>query len=89
MGPVERVLKDAKIKKSDVDEVFHLSVLAIVVSADFLNLDCPRRWLHTHPESAATPQRIFQRKRAFESINPDEAIAYGANEDCWHRGAGG
>jgi hypothetical protein len=27
MGPVERVLKDAEIKKSDVDEVCHLLVL--------------------------------------------------------------
>lgn len=60
MEPVERVLKDAKIDKKDVDEVVLVGGSTRI------------------PKIQSLLQDFFNGKELNKSINPDEAVAYGA-----------
>ncbi|ORZ12002.1 heat shock 70 kDa protein 2 [Absidia repens] len=58
--PVERVLKDAKVDKKDVDEVVLVGGSTRI------------------PKIQSLLQDLFNGKELNKSINPDEAVAYGA-----------
>lgn len=55
MKPVEQVLKDAGVKKDEIDDV-GCSLCSL------LTLDCPRWWFYPYPQSPATAQGVFQRQ---------------------------
>ncbi len=60
MDPVEKVLLDAKISKSDVDEIVLVGGSTRI------------------PKVHAMLSELFNGKEPCKSINPDEAVAYGA-----------
>merc|ERR550537_659037 len=60
MEPVEKVLRDAKISKKDVDEVVLVGGSTRI------------------PKIQSLLQKFFNGKEPNRSINPDEAVAYGA-----------
>jgi len=60
MEPVEKVLRDAKISKKDVDEVVLVGGSTRI------------------PKIQSLLQQFFNGKEPNRSINPDEAVAYGA-----------
>merc|ERR1712093_312547 len=60
MEPVEKVLRDAKISKKDVDEIVLVGGSTRI------------------PKVQALLQEFFNGKEPSRSINPDEAVAYGA-----------
>merc|ERR1712125_92287 len=60
MEPVEKVLRDAKISKKDVDEVVLVGGSTRI------------------PKVQTMLQEFFNGKEPNKSINPDEAVAYGA-----------
>merc|ERR1712093_390653 len=60
MGPVERVMKDAKMSKKNVHEVVLVGGSTRI------------------PKVQAMIQEFFNGKEPCRSINPDEAVAYGA-----------
>lgn len=60
IGPVEKVLKDAKVGKSEIDEVVLVGGSTRI------------------PKIQALLQQFFNGKELNKSINPDEAVAYGA-----------
>merc|ERR1712225_135109 len=60
MQPVEKVLRDAKISKKDVDEVVLVGGSTRI------------------PKIQSLLQQFFNGKEPNRSINPDEAVAYGA-----------
>jgi heat shock protein 5 len=54
MKPVEQVLKDANVKKEDVNEVSSAHQLSTTISElTRLPSGCPRRWFNSHPQSSA------------------------------------
>lgn len=70
MKPVERVLKDAGIKKGDVDEV----CLRALIPRPYLFIlhcftDCSRGWFHQNPENPATLEGLF-RQGAIQGCQP-------------------
>merc|ERR1711959_419477 len=60
MAPVEKVLRDAKMSKRDVDEVVLVGGSTRI------------------PKIQSLLQQLFNGKKPNRSINPDEAVAYGA-----------
>merc|ERR1711988_994692 len=60
MEPVEKVLRDAKISKRDIDEVVLVGGSTRI------------------PKIQALLKQFFNGKEPNRSINPDEAVAYGA-----------
>ena len=60
MAPVEKVLRDAKLSKSEVDEVVLVGGSSRI------------------PKVQKLLQEFFNGKELCQSINPDEAVAYGA-----------
>merc|ERR1712093_410216 len=60
MEPVEKVLRDAKISKKDVDEIVLVGGSTRI------------------PKVQSLLQEFFNGKEPSRSINPDEAVAYGA-----------
>ncbi|CDS13262.1 Putative Heat shock 70 kDa protein 2 [Lichtheimia ramosa] len=60
VAPVERVLKDAKVDKKDIDEVVLVGGSTRI------------------PKIQSLLQDLFNGKELNKSINPDEAVAYGA-----------
>ena len=60
MAPVEKVLRDAKLSKSQVDEVVRVGGSSRI------------------PKVQQLLQEFFNGKELCQSINPDEAVAYGA-----------
>merc|ERR1711988_588065 len=60
MQPVEKVLRDAKISKKDVDEVVLVGGSTRI------------------PKIQSLLQQFFNGKEPNKSINPDEAVAFGA-----------
>merc|ERR1712174_163349 len=60
MEPVEKVLRDAKISKKDVDEVVLVGGSTRI------------------PKIQSLLKQFFNGKEPNRSINPDEAVAYGA-----------
>jgi L1 cell adhesion molecule like protein len=60
LGPVEKVLKDAKMGKGDIDEVVLVGGSTRI------------------PKVQQLIQQFFNGKEPCKSINPDEAVAYGA-----------
>ena len=60
LGPVEKVLRDAKMSKGDVDEVVLVGGSTRI------------------PKVQQLIQQFFNGKEPCKSINPDEAVAYGA-----------
>lgn len=70
MIPVERVLKDANVKKEDVDEVSpcrdSISLLTLNVAS---KKDRSGRRLHSHSQSSTAPHGIL-RQRAIERYQP-------------------
>jgi len=60
MGPVEKVLKDAKMSKSDVNEVVLVGGSTRI------------------PKVQELVKNFFNGKEPCKTINPDEAVAYGA-----------
>jgi len=60
LGPVEKVLRDAKMGKGDVDEVVLVGGSTRI------------------PKVQQLIQQFFNGKEPCKSINPDEAVAYGA-----------
>ena len=60
MEPVEKVLRDSKISKSDVDEIVLVGGSTRI------------------PKVHAMLSELFNGKEPCKSINPDEAVAYGA-----------
>ena len=60
MAPVEKVLRDAKLSKSEVDEVVLVGGSSRI------------------PKVQQLLQEFFNGKELCQSINPDEAVAYGA-----------
>ena len=60
LGPVEKVLKDGKMGKSDIDEVVLVGGSTRI------------------PKVQQLIQQFFNGKEPCKSINPDEAVAYGA-----------
>jgi len=61
LAPVRRVLQDAKVSKSEVDEVVLVGGSTRI------------------PKIQALLSQFFNGKRLNKSINPDEAVAYGAS----------
>jgi heat shock protein 5 len=57
MKPVEQVLKDAGLKKDDIDEVCFPSFLFIFPA--YPGLDCSCRWLDPYSQGPATSQGVF------------------------------
>lgn len=68
MKPVEQVLKDAGVKKEDVDEV--RSFVCLTPAALIKVIGCPRRWLYPYPQGSTAPEGVLQRQRAFEGYQP-------------------
>ena len=60
MAPVEKVLRDAKLSKSEVDEIVLVGGSSRI------------------PKVQQLLQEFFNGKELCQSINPDEAVAYGA-----------
>jgi heat shock protein 1/8 len=60
MGPVERVMRDAKLAKNDVDEI-----VLVGGSTRILKIQ-------------SMLSEFFNGKEPYKSINPDEAVAFGA-----------
>ena len=60
LEPVDRVLKDAKIGKADVDEVVLVGGSTRI------------------PKVQQMVKDYFNGKEPLKSLNPDEAVAYGA-----------
>jgi hypothetical protein len=75
MKPVEQVLKDANVKKEDVDEVRFSSLPLSFLSffrhdADYLCTGRPRRWFDSYPQGPAAPQGVLRRQGALEGHQP-------------------
>lgn len=66
MKPVEQVLKDAGVKKDEIDDVSS----GILGGSRSLQIDCPRWWFHPNPQGPATPQGLLQRQGAFQGNQP-------------------
>ncbi|QWU86336.1 hypothetical protein CA3LBN_000554 [Candidozyma haemuli] len=60
LKPVERVLKDANVKKTDIDDIVLVGGSTRI------------------PKIQELIEKFFDGKKASKSINPDEAVAYGA-----------
>jgi heat shock protein 5 len=81
MKPVEQVLKDAGVKKSEVDEVsdFH-TVPLIFLFCDLvisISIGRPCRRFDQNPQVQQLLKDFFG-KEPSKGVNPDEAVAYGA-----------
>ena len=72
MKPVEQVIKDAGVKKEDIQDVRSL----LLPSFSFINLrfvcdvDRPCRWLNSYPQGPAAHQGILWRQRALQIDQP-------------------
>jgi hypothetical protein len=60
MKPVEQVLKDAGVKKDEIDDVSFRIHIGVTPGADSVS-GCPRWRFHPNPQGAATLERVFQR----------------------------
>lgn len=70
MKPVEQVLKDAKLRKQDIDEVYMtLTSRCPIIFNPVISSDRPCRRLYTHTHSPAAPQRLL-REGALEGHQP-------------------
>lgn len=70
MKPVEQVLKDAKLRKQDIDEVYvTLTSRCPIISNPVISLDRPCRRLYAHTHGSAAPQGLL-RERALEGHQP-------------------
>ena len=76
MKPVEQVLKDANVKKEDIDEVGH-SVSFIFCHSPILQVVLVGGSTRI-PKVQQLLQEFFGGKEPSKGINPDEAVAYGA-----------
>ena len=65
MKPVEQVLKDAGVKKDEVDEVraHHAYIDNLILMIIFI--DRPRWWFYSYPQGSAAPQGVFRRQGTF------------------------
>ncbi len=77
MKPVEQVLKDAGVKKEDVDEVSFLFLFRFVCTYGRSRL-CSSVDRLVFPRSNNSLREYFGCKEPSKGINPDEAVAYGA-----------
>ena len=68
MKPVEQVLKDAGVKKDDVDEVS--GIRYIFVTCSDVIPGRPRRWFHAYPQGPAAPEGILRWQGAFQGHQP-------------------
>ena len=68
MKPVEQVLKDANVKKEDIDEVSASDVFPAFPSSPFL-LGCSCRWFNAYSQDSTNAQRLL-RQRTFEGYQP-------------------
>lgn len=82
MKPVEQVLKDAGVKKEDVDEVCLRSSYFFPLSFSSANLLLRQVVLvggsTRIPKVQQLLKEFFGGKEPSKGINPDEAVAYGA-----------
>jgi len=76
MKPVEQVLKDANVKKEDIDEVGH-SVSFIFCYSPILQVVLVGGSTRI-PKVQQLLKEFFGGKEPSKGINPDEAVAYGA-----------
>jgi heat shock protein 5 len=79
MKPVEQVLKDANVKKEDVDEVRHMECVPAAVIDSFRFF--PQIVLVGGSTRIPKVQQLLKEffgKEPSKGINPDEAVAYGA-----------
>lgn len=72
MAPVDRVLKDAGVSKTDVDDVCRRFIYPAPYYLTHLDLCLGRsRWrLHTYPQDSPASQGPFQWQRTFERDQP-------------------
>ena len=67
MKPVEQVLKDAGVKKDEVDEVRALAKhFPFFIYLQPSPLDRPCWWFHSYPQGSATPQGVLRWQGALE-----------------------
>lgn len=69
MKPVEQVLKDANVKKDEIDEV---RIVLIILRSTLLIIfkGCSSWWLYSYPQGSATPQGVLQRQGALQGNQP-------------------
>jgi endoplasmic reticulum chaperone BiP len=77
MKPVEQVLKDANVKKEDVDEVISVFTLLVSPYADNAHQVVLVGGSTRIPKVQQLLKEYFN-KEPSKGINPDEAVAYGA-----------
>ena len=68
MKPVEQVLKDAGLKKEDIDEVTPLNIQLLQALLTHFE-GRSRRWFHSHPQGSAAPQGVL-RKGTLQGYQP-------------------
>jgi endoplasmic reticulum chaperone BiP len=78
MKPVEQVLKDANVKKEDVDEVYNTYDLCIGIGSLTFNQIVLVGGSTRIPKVQQLLKEFFNGKEPSKGINPDEAVAYGA-----------
>ena len=64
MKPVEQVLKDANVKKEDIDEVRSNNCLSSSMLSEAIGCSCWR--FHSYPQGSATPEGVLQRQGTVE-----------------------
>lgn len=66
MKPVEQVLKDAGVKKDEIDDVSEVQyIIPATAELNFVFTGRPCRWFHSYPQDSTTPQGVLQRQGAF------------------------
>jgi len=68
MKPVEQVLKDANLKKEDIDEVSSLGDPSLQTQVTYI-VGRPCRWFHSYPQGPAAPQGVLW-EGAFQGYQP-------------------
>ena len=68
MKPVEQVLKDAGVKKEDINDVCAISLLTLISPNS--SADRPRRWFHSYPQGPTAHQGILRRQGAIQIDQP-------------------
>jgi len=82
MKPVEQVLKDAGLKKEDIDEVNASSNLSLQTQLTCL-AGRPRRWLHSYPQGPAAPQGVLW-KGALQGYQPRRGCCLWRCRSGWY-----
>jgi heat shock protein 5 len=86
LKPVEQVLKDANVKKEDINDVSVYSSVPFYSLSDSLLsvIDRSRRWFHSYPQGPAAAQGILRRQGALQGTQPRRGCRTRRRHSGWN-----